>query len=449
MTDVNSCRATATSTITEPTVISLTSAVAAIACNGDKGGIDITASGGTAPYTYNWNSGFSTNEDLTGLDPGTYAVTVTDDNGCTESLSETLTEPAVLSLTETHVDVLCNGDATGSIDLSVTGGTTPYAYAWDNSAASITQDISNLVADSYAVIVTDDNGCTENISIDITEPTALSLSATQTNISCNGDSDGSINLTVSGGSAPYTYSWDDPASSTTQDISSLPAGTYEVTVTDDNSCTETLSVTLTEPAVLALSTSQTNVGCNGASTGAIDLTVAGGTAPFTYSWDDASSSTTQDISNLPVGTYTVTVTDANGCSETTSATLTEPTALSITSTAYDVSCNSGNDGSIDIVVNGGTSPLAYSWNDPSSSTVEDISGLTAGSYTVTVTDGNGCTETESVTIAEPTALSLTESHVNLLCNGASTGSIDLKAYLEEPRHILIYGTMQVLLRRKI
>ena len=142
-------------------------------------------------------------------------------------------------------------------------------------------------------------------------------------MSCNGGSDGSIDLTVSGGTAPYTYSWNDAGSSTTQDINSLPIGTYTVTVTDDNGCTATETVTITEPTSLSLSSTQINVSCNGGSDGSIDLSVAGGTAPYTYSWDDAGSSTTQDIGSLPIGTYTVTVTDDNSCTATETVTITE------------------------------------------------------------------------------------------------------------------------------
>ena len=245
--------------------------------------------------------------------------------------------------------------------------------------------------------MTDDNSCTATETVTITEPTALSLSSTQVNVSCNGGSDGSIDLSVAGGTAPYTYSWDDAGSSTTQDISSLPIGTYTVTVTDDNSCTATQTVTITEPNALSLSSTQLNVSCNGGSDGSIDLSVSGGIAPYTYSWNNPSNSTTQDIGSLTAGTYTVTVTDDNSCTATETVTITEPTALSLSSTQVNVSCNGGSDGSIDLSVAGGTAPYTYSWNDPSNSTSQDISSLAAGTYTVTVTDDNSCTATETVT----------------------------------------------------
>ena len=315
-------------------------------------------SGGIAPYTYSWNNpSNSTTQDIGSLTAGTYTVTVTDDNSCTATETVIITEPTALSLSTTQVNVSCNSGSDGSIDLSVAGGTAPYTYSWNDAGASTTQDIGSLPVGTYTVTVTDDNGCTATETVTITEPTAISLSSTQINVSCNGGSDGSIDLTVSGGTAPYTYSWNDAGSSTTQDINSLPIGTYTVTVTDDNGCTATETVTITEPTSLSLSSTQINVSCNGGSDGSIDLSVAGGTAPYTYSWDDAGSSTTQDIGSLPIGTYTVTVTDDNSCTATETVTITEPTALSLSSTQVNVSCNGGSDGSIDLSVSGGTAPL--------------------------------------------------------------------------------------------
>ncbi len=256
--------------------------------------------------------------------------------GCTEYLGESnvlqITINPSPTLSSTQVNVLCNGASTGSIDLTVTGGTSPYTYAWSNSAT--TQDISGLVAGTYTVTVTDANSCTKTLSATITQPSALALSSTQVNVLCNGNATGSIDLTVSGGTSPYTYAWSNSA--TTQDISGLAAGTYTVTVTDANACTKTLSATITQPSALTLSKTQVNVLCNGNATGSIDLTVSGGTSPYTYAWSN--SATTQDISGLVAGTYTVTVTDANSCTKTISATITQPAALTASATTTNSTC---------------------------------------------------------------------------------------------------------------
>jgi len=417
VTDANACTKTLSTTITEASTLALTETHVNVLCNGaSTGSIDLTVSGGVSPYTYSWTGG-ATTQDRSGLAAGTYTVTVTDANACTKTLSATITETTALVLTETHVNVLCNGSSTGSIDLTVSGGVSPYTYSWTGGAT--TQDRSGLAAGTYTVTVTDANACTKTLSATITQPTAIVLSTTQVNVLCNGNSTGSIDLTVSGGTGAYTYSWTGGA--TTQDRSGLAAGTYTVTVTDANACTQTLSATITEPATIVLTETHVNVLCNGASTGSIDLTVSGGVSPYTYSW--TGGATTQDRSGLGVGTYTVTVTDANGCTKTLSATITETSPLVLTETHVDVLCNGSATGSIDLSVSGGSSPYTYSWTG--GATTQDRSGLASGTYTVTLTDANNCTKSLSTTITEPTIVVLSTTQVNVLCNGSSTGSIDL------------------------
>src|SRR5690606_34707027 len=229
--------------------------------------------------------------------------------------------------------------------------------------------------------VTDAKGCTETATATVTEPTVLSASAVTTSVSCNGGSNGTVNLTVTGGTAPYTYVWSNTA--TTEDMIGLTAGTYDVTVTDAKGCTTTASATVTEPTVLMASlSSQTNIACNGGTTGSATITVTGGTAPYTYTWSNGA--TTATITNVVAGTYNVTVTDANGCTDTASVTLTEPTALSASAIATNVSCNGGSNGTVDLNVTGGTAPYTYVWSN--TATTEDMVGLTAGTYDVTVTD---------------------------------------------------------------
>jgi gliding motility-associated-like protein len=421
VTDANGCTATASATITQPAAgLALSTTQVNVLCNGNNtGSINLTVTGGTAPYTYSWSNNAIIQDPLT-LVAGTYTVTVTDANGCTATTSATITQPAAaLALSTTQVNVLCNGNNTGSINLTVTGGTAPYTYAWSNNATI--QDPLTLVAGTYSVTVTDANGCTATTSATITQPqVAIALSTTQVNVLCNGNNTGSINLTVTGGTAPYTYVWSNNA--TIQDPLTLVAGTYSVTVTDANGCTATASATITQPAVaLALSTTQVNVLCNGNNTGSINLTVIGGTAPYTYAWSN--NATIQDPLNLSSGTYSVTVTDANGCTATTSVTITQPAAaLALSTTQVNVLCNGNNTGSINLTVTGGTAPYTYAWSN--NATIQDPLTLAAGTYTVTVTDANGCTATTSATITQPqSALTVTTQTQNIICpNG--TGSIN-------------------------
>src|SRR5574343_439682 len=432
------CTSTFTTPITVTPLPSLSTTKVDVACNGGTtGSINLTVSSGTAPYSYLWSNG-STSEDLSSLPAGTYSVTVTDANGCTGTTTVTITQPsAPLTLSFTQTNVLCFGGSTGAIDLSVSGGTAPYTYSWSNG--SVTQDLNSLPAGTYTVNVHDANGltggCAATTSVTITQPAAaISLTFTKVNVLCNGGSTGSIDLSVAGGTAPYTYVWSNGA--TTEDLSALAAGTYTVVVTDANGstggCTATTTVTITQPAAaLTVSTTQTNVLCFGASTGAIDLTPAGGTAPYTYLWSNGA--TTQDLSSIAVGTYTVQVTDANGstgsCAATTTVTITQPAApLSLTSTKVNVLCNGGLTGSINLTPAGGTAPYTFAWSN--GTVTEDLIGLAAGTYTVTVTDANGstggCFATTSVTITQPAApVTVSTTQTNVLCFGASTGAINL------------------------
>ncbi|MFN0175594.1 MAG: beta strand repeat-containing protein, partial [Saprospiraceae bacterium] len=415
VTDANMLTGTASIMITEPPALVLTETHVNVLCNGaSTGSIDLTVTGGTGAYTYSWTGG-ATSQDRTGLTAGTYTVTVTDANGCTKTLSVTITQPAAIVLTETHVDVLCNGNSTGSIDLTVSGGVTPYTYSWTGGAT--TQDRTGLTAGTYTVTVTDANACTKTLSVTITQPTAIVLSTTQVNVLCNGGSTGSIDLTVSGGVTPYTYSWSNSA--TTEDLSGIAAGTYGVTVTDANACTKFTSATITQPPLIVLTETHVNVLCNGASTGSIDLTVTGGVTAYTYSW--TGGATTQDRSGLAAGTYTVTVTDANACTKTLSATLTEPAPMVLTTTTT-AACAGVNNGTIDLTVSGGIGAYTYLWTG--GATTQDLANLGAGIYTVTVTDANGCTKTTSATILQSPIINLSTTSTNT-CTGTSVGTIDL------------------------
>ncbi len=394
-----------------------------VLCFGDStGAINVTASGGASPYIFDWLDlpGNTNQEDRSNIVAGLYTVVVVDSLGCTDTLQVTITEPAAaLTNSFTQTDVLCFGNSTGAIDLSVAGGTGPYTYAWSN--AETTQDISGLTAGTYSVTITDANGCTSTATTTITEPAALTKSFTQTDVLCFGNSTGAIDFSVSGGTGPYTYVWSN--AETTQDISGLSAGTYSVTITDANGCTSTASTTITEPAsALTNSLTQTDVLCFGNSTGAIYLSVSGGTGPYTYAWSNAE--TTQDITGLPAGTYSVTFTDANGCTSTASTTISQPASgITISYVTTDLACFGDSSGSIDLSLTGGVSPFSYSWN--TGDTIQDLSNLVAGAYSVTVSDSTGCQNTASITVSEPSLLSSSTLVTDVSCNGGNDGAIDL------------------------
>jgi hypothetical protein len=348
----------------------------------------VSVSGGTAPYTYVWGDG-PTTQDRAGLAAGPYSLVVTDANGCTANVNVTITEPTALVATETHVNVSCFGGSNGSIDVSVSGGAAPYTYVWGDGPT--TQDRGGLAAGAYSLVVTDANGCTANVNVTITQPTALVATETHVNVSCFGGTNGSIDVSVSGGTAPYTYLWSDGP--TTQDRAGLAAGPYSLVVTDANGCTANVNVTITQPTALVATETHVNVSCFGGTNGSIDVSVSGGTAPYTYLWGDGP--TTQDRGSLAAGAYSLVVTDANGCTANVNVTITQPTALLATETHTDA-CQTSADGTIDVSVSGGTPPYTYLWGD--GPTTQDRSALAAGPYSLVVTDANGCTANVNVTI---------------------------------------------------
>ncbi|MCB0522250.1 MAG: DNRLRE domain-containing protein [Saprospiraceae bacterium] len=425
VTDNNGCSATTTSSVGNTGGPSVSATPVVVTCNGgSNGSVGISVSGGTSPYTYLWSNG-TTTQNVSGLTAGTYAVIVTDATGCQGVTSATVTQPNALQLDATQVNIACNGSATGSISLLVSGGTSPYSYSWSGpTAIGNTATPTNLLAGTYNVTVTAAGSCTATHSVVLTQPAALTASASPTAVSCNGGANGNVNLTAPGGTAPYTYAWSRSGggfSATTQDITSLTAGTYTVTVTDARSCTTTASAVVSQPAAITFTNTKVDVACNGASTGSINLTPAGGTPAYTFLWSNGA--TTEDIASLAAGTYTVTATDTRGCTGSTSITITQATALAISVSKTDVTCNGASTGSINLTVNGGTSPYTYNWGGGVTS--QNRTNLAAGNYTVTVTGTGGCTATALVSIAQNTIITIAGTATNATCNGSSTGAITL------------------------
>ncbi len=329
-----------------------------------------------------------------------------------------INEPTAIVATTTVTNVLCNGGSTGTIDLTVTGGTGAYTFAWSGNLPA-TEDQSGVAAGTYTVTITDGNSCTATASATITQPALLSLTGLVTNVSCAGGNDGQINTTVVGGTLPYAFVWSNGPN--TEDVQTLTAGTYSVVVTDANGCSTSASYTITEPTPIVSSIVGTNVTCQGANNGTADLTVSGGTAPYTYFWSNFQAS--QDVNGLDGGIYFVVITDANGCTHRDSVVISEPSQLVLSTAVTQISCFNANDGAIDLTVTGGTQPYQYAWsNGP---TTEDISGLSGNTYSVLVTDANGCTATIAALIINPANIGTNVVTHNPLCNGDTNGRIDL------------------------
>ncbi len=417
VTDNVGATATTTVVITQPASAVSASITSSgnVSCNGGSNGTaTVTPSGGTPGYTYSWAPSGGTNPTATGLVANTYTVTVTDANGCTTTQTVTITQPAALTLSTSSTPSGCVSP-TGTATATPGGGTPGYTYNW-NPSAQTTPVATALGAGTYTVTVTDANGCTitQTIVVSTAGAPALTLSS-QTNVLCNGGSTGSANMTASGGTSPYTYSWS-PSGGTNANATGLAANTYTVTVTDANGCTATQTVIITQPTAIGATISSTQTGCS-SSTGTATVTPSGGTPGYTYVWNPTSQ-VTQTATGLGAGTYTVTITDANNCTFTQTVSVTVAGAPSVLlSSQVNVSCNGGNDGSAIMTASGGTSPYTYSWA-PAGGTNANATGLTANTYTITVTDANGCTATQVVTILQPTAISIASSSTLTGCTTA-------------------------------
>lgn len=435
VTDRDGCTAETTVQITElpPLTANLSSPVFTggdnISCfQGSDGQINSSISGGTAPFTFEWNdpSG-QTSQTATGLMTGTYTLIVTDANLCQSTDSITITEPELVTadLLE-RINVLCNGDNSGLATIEAAGGHPAYSYLWNTLPPQSGATVSNLSAGFYTVTITDINGCTGNLEVEIEQPDApISGSLVTTNILCNGDSTGSATASIQGGTPPYIYSWSSDANETDSVITDLPAGNYALTVKDANGCTFVIPFNISQPPPISISIlSQSNVLCAGSNTGSITANASGGAGSYTYTWNTDPVSTGTTINNLGAGTYTVEVSDLNGCTKSLDVAITEPDSLDIIVIVQtNPTCAESSDGALEVAATGGTEPYTYSWNTVPLTAGPALSGKGAGTYEVNVTDTNGCSSTLSIDLIAPDPIIITkESSQNVLCNGASTGA---------------------------
>jgi len=414
----NACGSTntATFTITQPDAITATTSQTNVLCNGGAtGNAGVTPTGGTGGYTYLWSNG-GTGSSVTGLSAGSYTVTVRDANNCSITKNITITQPDALTATTTQTDVLCTGSATGSATILPAGGAGNYTYVWSPSGGS-GSTASGLAAGAYTVTVRDANNCSITKNITIGQPAnALSATTSQNNISCNGSATGSASVFANGGTGNYTYVWS-PSGGTGATASNLPAGDYNVVVTDANNCSVTKYFTITQPIALTATIAQTNVLCYGNATGSATVTPSGGAGGYTYSWLP-SGSTGAIASCLAAGTYFVTIRDANNCSIAQLVTITQPAAPLTATTSQTNSICYGDTGSATVTPGGGTGNYTYAWL-PSGGNSATATGLTAGDYNVTITDGNGCSIVKYFSFTQPNPIAVTTSQTPVLCNGGT------------------------------
>jgi len=411
-----------------PVIFTISSTQKNASCGGNDGYAVVQVTSGTGPFTYSWSTTpVQTTDTAKGLSPGNYTVTVSNGGACTQTATYTITGQAPLrdSITSfNNISTTCGTN--GSATVGVKGGDGVYAYSWNTTPVQTNATASNLGPGNYTVTVTD-NTCNATATVTITQPGGLKPSiADSTPVSCNGGNNGTATAAITGGSAPYTYSWSNGLTGIKDSM--LVAGNYTVSITDANNCTVKAIAIITQPGAIRDSISKTiNILCNGQTNGQATDGLKGGTGAFIYSWNTAPVQTTQTATGLGVGSYTVVATDANGCKDSTIATITQPTVVELTASPFAATCNGVCNGSATVIPKGGTSPYKYLWSNTTSATSANVTGLCAGSYSVVVMDANGCThDTTNLVVTQPPAIVLTKTETAAFCgkaDGSATASV--------------------------
>jgi hypothetical protein len=434
VTDSNACAVTANIVVPPapfPT-ITLSSILNADCAFTNSGSIEVFATGGTGPINFQWDDPQNQLGPLAiNLNPGTYTVTATDENGCTSSLSVDLGAPNdfLLSITAI-VQPSCFGTATGSAVALVQGGSGNFSYLWSDPLAQSGPQAINLIAGEYTVTITDNQtGCRQIADIIITDPLPIEIDVINiTNLNCFGQNTGSATIQVSGGTGGYVFEWNDPDLQVGSTAQGLSGGVFTVTVTDSNDCISSIDITIEEPDELIIELAAIDSPlCADQENGAATIVVSGGTGPYTYLWNDQTMQNSDNANNLSAGDYTVVVTDANGCESilTVNIPATPPIIGDILEIS-DPSCAGFMDGSIHVAASGGTGDLNYLWDNGSITSL--LSDLEAGVYSLSVSDANGCLYQTSFTLTDPEEISIeTIEIIAPTCKNDSDGQIIVNA----------------------
>ena len=417
--DAAGCTSTATFTPSQPTQITSTITPTSVSCfGGNNGSATITTSGGTGTTIFVWSPGGSTSSTINNLTSGNYSVSITDANGCVSTNSISINQPAAISAITTSSDPLCNGGNDGSATVVVNGGTSGYSYAWAPSGGN-NATTGNIPAGNYTVTITDANLCTATASITVSQPALLIANiASNNSVTCNAGANGSASVLVNGGTSGYLFNWT-PAGGNNNVASGLSAGNYTCTVTDANGCVTSTTTSINEPTALTLSVSTQAAPCGGTGGSAI-VQANGGTPNYSFLWSNGNTTSTNG--GLATGTYTCYVTDANSCLDSIVAIIGSVSGPTVSiATSAGPTCFGLNNGQITIDTVGGVSPLTFAWF-PSGGNQYFADSLTAGSYTVTVTDANGCQNFAVSNISAPLQINTTLTSTDVLCNGGATGT---------------------------
>ncbi|MFP4663274.1 MAG: gliding motility-associated C-terminal domain-containing protein [Bacteroidales bacterium] len=385
-----------------------------ILCHGAHTGVITTdVYGGTPPYFYEWSAGSQPDglgeDSAYNLPAGMHYVTISDWMGCSVIDSLYLSEPPTeLAMDYTSTPVTCHSDTDGAISVTPYDGTPPYSIAWDDPGLEGYHP-ENIPGGIYTVSITDNNGCVLSEDIEVVQPDSLVVSATDSDITCNGDADGCITLHPEGGTAPYSYRWFHNLNLDTDSLGDLSPGFYMATVTDSHGCEDTISAYITQPDTLELTVNTSDATCQGLHDGWLSISPSGGTPPYTIDWaGEPGLQNVDSINHLSAGTYPVSITDSHDCLYTENIAIDEPDNLSISFTdTNNISCHGLEDGSVIAHVSGGTEPYTYTWSDGTECEDSLAYNMDAGvEYSVSVVDAQDCNNQHYITLTEPHKLEL-------------------------------------------
>jgi gliding motility-associated-like protein len=411
--DANGCTASASVNVTAPTEIQAIVTATPANCGFNDGKATIAASGGAGSYTYLWFNG-TTKDSLTGLEAGVYHVTVSDTNGCSSDVQFAIENIGASSFSTTVSSPSCSNKCDGTALVQPSSGFGPYRFKW--STGDSTASVSGLCAGVYYVEMTDGSGCVGIERIELTAPAPVSVDVATTTPTCYGDCDGKAIATVNGGTPPYQYAWSNGVQINA--AGRLCSGTYLLTVTDTNNCSVASEVIIDTPEQLNIAFERVNVNCFGDCSGKLTALVEGGTAPYTYSWSNGA--TTKTASGLCVGTYSLMVTDANGCVVSDTMAIGANPAINASVNTTNASCGVC-DGTATITPTGGNgAPYTYSWV-PGNYNTASVNDLCAGIYSVTITDNAGCTELVTVIVNNTGGPTFNDTAAAVSCYGECDG----------------------------
>ncbi len=403
-TDSKGCTATATASLTNPPALSVNISANDAKCFGSPtGSATANPTGGSGNFTYLWTNG-QTSQIAIGLSANNYTVTATDANGCTTTATTTVGQPTQLLAAVSAQPAKCFGESNGSATANPSGGTSNYSFKWSDPLGQTAATATNLKAGNYLVTVTDAQNCSVISQIAVAQPTEIETQTNLSNALCFGEKSGAILISATGGNGGFTFNWPSGiGQSTDSSVSNLAAGNYDITLTDAKGCVKLVKTTITQPTDLAAPEEIRDVKCAGNLTGSITILPGGGVLPYQFGWSNGSNS--QNQFSLAAGTYTLTMTDANGCTAVFVQKIQEPSEIKAEILPTAVKCFGENTGSLTTNLTGGDGNFTIKWSGQNgvSSSDFNLQNLPAGKYFATVTDGEGCLKIFSTEILQPAA----------------------------------------------